>query len=51
MFVSFIFPLLFGIYASNHGPHLNFLDVSLISIAVLFLVLMILLCACSRNDK
>lgn len=51
MFISFIFPLLFGIYVNNHGPHLNFLDVSFITIAVLFLVLTLLFCVYSKNDK
>ena len=43
--------MLFSIYMNQHGPHLNFLDVSLITTAVFFLVLLLIICFSSGNDE
>jgi len=43
--------LILNIYIDQHGPYLNVIDVSLITTAVLFLVLPILALIFLGNDK
>lgn len=47
----FIFSVLMSVYISVHGPGLNFLDVSLITTAVLLILSLIIVLWSNRDNK
>lgn len=47
----FIFSILLSVYISVHGPGLNFIDVSLITTAVLFILFFIIVLWSNRDNK
>ena len=47
----FLFILIFSLYINFHGPYLDFLDVSLITTAVLFLIFFVLFTHEPKNRK
>ena len=49
MVTYFLVSFIFTLYVHFHGPHLNFLDVSLMTTAGLFLILVIALLWSSRQ--
>ena len=47
----FIFSILLSVYINAHGPGLNFIDVSLITTAVLFILFFIIVLWSNRGNK
>ncbi len=51
MWLYFICAVLFPLYIRSHGPGLNFIDVSLLTIAVLILLPLIIIIWPHKHDK